>query len=191
MKIQTIRKINPLVFLFVFLLGLCVHAEEVTVKRVIDGDTFQAKNDQDEFLVRLLYVNTPESVHRDKKQNHPMGKVASDWLVKKLEGKVVNLVNPPKADSIDYFQRRLALVYLGNELINLTIIAEGLSPYFTKYGKAIEPFHTQFKAAEKDARNALRGIWSDPVLTKKYLRLKSKWGQEKEKKSKSKKKSKP
>lgn len=38
---------------------------------------------------RLLCVNTPESVHPDKKQNIPMGKVASKYTQKKPTGKYV------------------------------------------------------------------------------------------------------
>jgi micrococcal nuclease len=37
--------------------------------------------------VRLLCVHTPEFVHPDKKQNIPMGKVASKYTQKKLAGK--------------------------------------------------------------------------------------------------------
>lgn len=177
---KTLNK--TILFLFCTILFINgVFAETVKVKRVIDGDTFLAKVGQEEFLVRLLYVNTPESVHRDKKQNIPMGKVASDWLVEKIEGKTVVLELPPNADSLDFFSRRLALVYLNGELINQQIIEAGLSPYFTKYGKAAEPLHSQLVNAEKKARNLHRGIWGDPKLTKKYLRLKSKWGQEESK----------
>jgi len=39
--------------------------------------------------VRLLFVHTPEFVHPDKKQNIPMGKVASKYTQKKLAGKYV------------------------------------------------------------------------------------------------------
>jgi endonuclease YncB( thermonuclease family) len=39
--------------------------------------------------VRLLCVHTPEFVHPDKKQNIPMGKVASKYTQKKLAGKYV------------------------------------------------------------------------------------------------------
>lgn len=175
-----------LLFTFTLTIVSVSLAETVKVKRVIDGDTFHAEHNQDEFHVRLLYINTPESVHRDKKQNIPMGKVASEWLQEKIEGKEVVLERAIGADSLDRFQRRLALVYLNDEFINLRIVEEGLSPYYTKYGKAKEPLHSKFVSAEKKSRELKKGIWSDPELTKTYLRLKSKWGQDE---SKSKKKS--
>jgi len=61
------------------------------VIRVVDGDTVVIKYNGKYEKVRMLCVNTPESVHPDKKQNIPMGKVASKYTQKKLTGKYVNL----------------------------------------------------------------------------------------------------
>ena len=52
--------------------------------RVVDGDTIVINDNGKKEKVRLLCVNTPESVHPDKKQNIPMGKVASRYTQKKL-----------------------------------------------------------------------------------------------------------
>ena len=56
-------------------------AGQYKVVQVVDGDTivvyYQGKHEK----VRLLCVDTPESVHPDKKQNIPMGKVASKYQV--------------------------------------------------------------------------------------------------------------
>ncbi|HYX05353.1 MAG TPA: hypothetical protein VE912_01335 [Bacteroidales bacterium] len=66
-------------------------AGQYKVVRVVDGDTIVIKYDGEYEKVRLLCVNTPKSVHPDKKQNIPMGKVASRYTEKKLTGKDVNL----------------------------------------------------------------------------------------------------
>ena len=58
---------------------------------------------------------------------------------------------------------------------NLDLVRQGFSPYYTKYGKS-EKYDADFRAAEKQARREKLNIWGDPELTKKYLRLKSKWG---------------
>ena len=42
---------------------------------------------------------------------------------------------------------------------------------------ASERYDEDFRAAERQARKEGLGIWGDPELTQKYLRLKSKWGQ--------------
>ena len=60
--------------------------------------------------------------------------------------------------------------------LNLDLVRKGLSPYYTKYGRS-QKYDAEFRAAEKRARKKKLHIWGDPKLTKKYLRLKSKWGQ--------------
>lgn len=124
--------------------------------------------------VGLLRMNTPESVHRDKKQNIPMGKVASDYTKGRLEGKTVELKfeGPTRGN----YGRLLAYIIVDGINFNLELVSEGLSPYYTKYGRS-EKYDAEFKAAERNARSHKLNIWGDPELTKKYLRLKSKWGQ--------------
>jgi len=54
------------------------------VIRVVDGDTIVIRYSGKYENVRMLCVNTPESVHPDEKQNIPMGKVAARYVQKKL-----------------------------------------------------------------------------------------------------------
>lgn len=52
---------------------------EVKLDRVVDGDTIRIKNDSNESIkVRLIGINTPESVHSDETKNCEEGKIASD-----------------------------------------------------------------------------------------------------------------
>ncbi|MDX2496917.1 MAG: thermonuclease family protein, partial [Desulfobacterales bacterium] len=60
--------------------------------------------------------------------------------------------------------------------LNLDLVRQGLSPYYTKYGKS-QNYDSEFRSAEKLARKEKLNIWGDSELTKKYLKLKSKWGQ--------------
>ena len=58
----------------------------------------------------------------------------------------------------------------------MEMVQKDLTPYYTKYGKS-QKYDKEFKEAERLARKEKLGIWGDPELTQKYLRLKSKWGQ--------------
>jgi len=144
------------------------------VIRVVDGDTivvnYQGKHEK----IRLLWVNTPESVHPDKKQNIPMGKVASDYAKKKLTGKYVDLEFEGSRRR-GHYGRLLAYVIVDGKNFNLDLVGQGLSPYYTKYGRS-QKYNHEFRSAEKLARRQGLNIWGDPELTQKYLRLKSKWG---------------
>lgn len=144
------------------------------VIRVVDGDTivvdFQGKPEK----VRLLCVNTPESVHPDQKQNIPMGKVASNFTKTKISGKHVGLEFEGTRIRGKY-GRLLAYVILDGQNFNLELVKQGLSPYYTKYGRS-QKYDGEFKEGERFAQKNQLNIWGDPVLTKHYLKLKKKSG---------------
>lgn len=159
---------------FLLILPALSLAGQYHVMRVIDGDTIVVNYGGKKEKVRLLYVNTPESVHPDKKQNIPMGKAASDYTKKKLEGKYVDLEFEGALRG--RYGRLLAYVFVYGVNFNLDLVREGLSAYYTKYGLS-QKYDKEFREAERYARAQELNIWGDPALTQKYLRLKSKWGQ--------------
>ena len=103
-----------------------------------------------------------------------MGKVASRYTQNKLTGKDVDLEF--ESYQRGNYGRLLAYVFVDGKNINLNLVRKGLSPYYTKYGKS-HKYDAEFRSAEKQARKEKLNIWGDPELSKKYLRLKSKWGQ--------------
>ena len=160
---------------FIITIPAIVLAGQYKVVRVVDGDTIVIQYGGKYEKVRLLCVDTPESVHPDAKQNIPMGETASRYSQKKLAGKYINLEFEIKRLRGNH-GRLLAYVFVDGQNLNLDLVRQGLSPYYTKYGKS-EKYDSEFRAAEKQARKYKLNIWGDPELTKKYLRLKSKWGQ--------------
>jgi micrococcal nuclease len=174
------RKMRTVYILLALLLvfPMLAFAGQYKVVRVVDGDTIVIRYNGKYEKVRLLCVDTPESVHPDKKQNIPMGKVASRYTQKKLldeYGKYVDLEFEMSRIRGNY-GRLLAYVFTNGQNLNLDLVRRGLSPYYTKYGKS-KKYDAEFRDAEKQARKENLNIWGDPELTKKYLRLKSKWGQ--------------
>lgn len=56
-----------------------IELESVILKRVVDGDTLIATNSNNEDLrIRLIGVDTPESVHPDKDRNTQEGDLATN-----------------------------------------------------------------------------------------------------------------
>jgi micrococcal nuclease len=122
-------KIFAIATVFLLTLPITSQADQSKVIRIVDGDTivvnYKGKNEK----VRLLCVNTPESVHPDKKQNTFMGKVASNYAKKRLKGKYVDLeFEGPKRGK---YGRLLAYVIVDGDNFNLELVREGLSPYYT------------------------------------------------------------
>jgi len=77
-----VKKIAVLVVLLVVLPSLsCTPLTPITITRVIDGDTLEVTlEDGTVEKVRLLCVNTEESVHPDRKRNTAFGKETSDHV---------------------------------------------------------------------------------------------------------------
>jgi len=171
---KKLQKIIPFLITSLFLLSTLSLAAQHRVIRIVDGDTIVVDDQGKHEKVRLLCVNTPESVHPDKKQNIPMGKVASNYAKERFKGKYVDLEfeGPIRGR----YGRLLAYVFVDGVNFNLELVREGLSPYYTKYGLS-QKYDKEFREAEQYAQKQKLNIWGDPELTQKYLRLKSKWGQ--------------
>ncbi len=131
------------------------------VSRVVDGDTIVIKLDGAETKVRLIGVDTPETVH-PQKQVEVYGKEASRFTENLLKGEQVYLEYEPGGDRLDKYGRLLAYVYRAPDglFVNLEIIRQGYGHAYTKY-----PFQymEQFRKAERKARDAQKGLWGiDP-----------------------------
>jgi micrococcal nuclease len=176
-RIIKLKSISILLALLFVLPALAI-AGQYEVVRVVDGDTIVIRYNGKFEKIRLLCVNTPEFVHPDKKQNVPMGKVASRYVQKKLLDEYDRYIELEfEVDRIRGNNGRLlAYVFVNGKNLNIDLVRQGLSPYYTKYGKS-QKYDAEFRAAERLARKEKLNIWGDPELTKKYLRLKSKWGQ--------------
>ncbi len=148
--------------------------ELVTVKRVIDGDTFEidSKDENGKYLhVRLLGIDTPEKYEsaklekdaersgKDKKVIQRLGQLASDYVKKLCEGKKVILEPEPNYEDKDVYGRLLRYIYLEDgTFVNKKIVEEGYGNAFRKY--LVSKLNEIIKA-EEDARRNNRGLWGD------------------------------
>jgi micrococcal nuclease len=139
--------------------------------RVIDGDTLVARlEDGREEKVRLLGVDTPETVH----PNLPVqcyGPEASKFLKEYLPPGTTIFLATETGNKYDHFGRMIAYVLVVQktvdhqnqiirynvEMVNLRLIYEGYARAYTRY-----PFLLQeeFVETEREAREARRGLWS-------------------------------
>lgn len=100
-----------------------------TVTRVVDGDTIVVDIDGTAETVRLIGVDTPESVHPDADKNTEAGVAASDYTKAALEGKEVEL--ELDVQERDKYGRLLAYVYLDGVMYNKTLLEEGVADIAT------------------------------------------------------------
>src|SRR5262245_45508744 len=127
------------------------------VLRTVDGDTIEIEQDGKPVKVRLIGVDTPETVHPSKPVEE-YGKEASRFTANLLKGESVYLAFDK--DKTDKYGRTLAYVYRAPDglFVNLEIIRQGYGHAYVKY-----PFDNDlmavFRHYEKDAREAGRGLW--------------------------------
>lgn len=133
--------------------------EEAVVLRVIDGDTIQVLNSEGkEETVRMLLVDTPESVHPDKTPQM-FGKEASDFTKKHLQGKKITLEKG--VIDKDRYGRTLAYVFVDGINFNKRLIEKG----YARVAYVQEPntkYLDEFKKAEEKAKKKGLNIWSVP-----------------------------
>ena len=127
----------------------------VRVARVIDGDTFEIINKGKSERVRLIGVDTPETVKPNSKVQ-PFGPEASSFTKKMIEGKMVRLEFD--VQERDKYGRLLAYVYLEDgTLLNSRLLEEGLATIMT-----VPPnvrMANTFLGIQKKTQKQKKGIW--------------------------------
>lgn len=126
------------------------------VTRVVDGDTIKVTFNGKEESVRLIGIDTPESVHPDASKNIVEGKTASAYTKEKLEGKVVELEFD--AQERDQYGRLLAYVWIDGVMFNKTLLSEGYAQVST-YPPNVK-YVDEFTKLQGQARNNNKGFWA-------------------------------
>lgn len=135
----------------------CLEPTEVTVVRVLDGDTFDIEpalelpDGGSVDRVRLLCVDAPELTGGEC-----YGDEAKDWLTERLEGQEVTLHFSEECTGS--YDRALAYVKHGGDLINVEIARAGyalpLDEWFSDY-----PCCDEVAQAVREAQEAGEGGW--------------------------------
>ena len=134
-------------------------SNEFKVQKVVDGDTIEILKHGRTEKVRLIGVDTPETLD-PRKPVQCFGKEASNNTKHILEGQVVRIETDPLVGERDKYNRILAYVWLGNdELINLELVSGGFAHEYT-YRSQSYKYQSEFKLAEKTAQANNLGFWS-------------------------------
>ena len=136
------------------------------VVRVVDGDTIVAEVDGENVTVRLIGLDTPETVD-PRKPVECFGKAASDEAGRLFGVGYVRLETDPSQGLYDKYGRLLAYVYIPLDsvqeglLVNKYLISEGYGHEYT-YNLPYK-YQAEFEAAEREARENKKGLWAEGV----------------------------
>lgn len=128
------------------------------VTRVVDGDTVRVDRDGQEIVVRLIGLDTPETVAPDRPVEC-FGPEASARTKDLVDGGQVWLEYDEASGLTDKYDRTLAFVWLDNDtMLNEVLVAEGFAEEVTYTdGYAHQ---ADLRAAEARARETGAGLWS-------------------------------
>lgn len=128
------------------------------VLRVVDGDTIDVNINGTKERVRLIGINTPETVD-PKRSVQCYGPEASKHMHELLAGKSVSLEQDPLAGDRDKYGRLLRHVFFDGQDINAEEIKDG---YAFEYTYQHKPYthQAEYKKLQDEAKQNQRGLWS-------------------------------
>jgi len=133
---------------------------------VTDGDTIKVQMGGERERVRLLGINTPETVD-PRRPVQCFGREASARMKALVEGRKVHLATDPAEDRYDRHGRLLAYVWLPDgTFVNLEMVRGGYAneaDYGTEYA-----YRSIFRAAAREAEAAGRGLWAPDTCAGDY-----------------------
>lgn len=149
------------------------------VVKVIDGDTVKIKlPNSNEETVRLLLIDTPETVHPTK-DVQPFGPEASQFSK--------NLMPPNSEVEVelgigerDKYGRLLAYFYVDGKMVNKMLLEKGLARVAYVYPPNTK-YLDEFEAIQKKAQQKEVGIWSieNYVTSRGFTETKTKYTEQK------------
>lgn len=138
------------------------------VKKVVDGDTLTVEHPNFASLprkkpsnktynnLRLIGIDTPESVHPNKAKNVPEGRVASNFVKQYVRKGQLVLLRFDR-ELLDHYDRLLAYVYVDGVNLNELIMSEGMAT-----PEPVAPnttFAQRFLQLAREAYEAAKGFW--------------------------------
>ncbi len=149
MKMQVIRRVFVFLLFFLLLPAAGVYAWTAEVLTVGDGDSFTVRRDGRTHKVRLYGIDSPELGQAHGRNTRQL---ARSWL----QGRRVE-VEPMYQDK---FGRTVALVWVGERLLNEELVRSGAAWVSPKFCQSRRVCDRMFDIQEK-ARQARLGLWRD------------------------------
>ncbi len=132
--------------------------ELAEITRVVDGDTVEALINGAKERIRLIGINTPETVDPRRKVEC-FGKEASAKARALLAGKNVKLVKDGTQDERDKYGRLLRHIFLADgKNFGLEMIRQGYAYEYTY--RVPYAYQDEYKTAERLARDDGAGLWA-------------------------------
>ena len=152
------KKVILLVILFLVSINNIYAKEIVEYSDCVDGDTIKIVLNNKKYTVRMLAVDTPESVHPTKEVEY-YGKEASEYTCKLVKNaKKLEVEYDPASDKTDKYDRLLVWVFVDGELLQKKLIQNGYAKVAYLYGNYM--YTDELKQVQELASAKNLGIWN-------------------------------
>lgn len=148
------------ILLFILLMiPINIYAEEVDFYKCVDGDTIKVTFNEEVITVRMLAIDTPESVSTQVEDEY-YGKEASDYTCNLItNANTIELEYDSNSDKTDKYGRTLAWVFIDNELLQNLLVRNGYAEVAYLYGDY--KYTNILEESEILAKKEKLGIWKD------------------------------
>lgn len=154
------------ILITVFFLGINTISAKETVKfsDCVDGDTIKVLLDNKKYTVRMLAVDTPESVHPTKGVEY-YGKEASDYTCNLVKtAKKIEIEYDDNSDKTDKYDRLLVWVFVDGKLLQNELVANGYAKVAYLYDDY--KYTNTLKDSQEKASAKNIGLWNETEKTK-------------------------
>lgn len=158
------KKIILLISIFFIGINNIYAKEIVKFSDCVDGDTIKVLLDNKKYTIRMLAVDTPESVHPTKEIEY-YGKEASEYTCNLVKNaKKLEIEYDDNSDKTDKYDRLLVWVFVDGKLLQKELISNGYAKVAYlyddyKYTKELE--NAQELVSAKNI-----GIWNEEAKNK-------------------------
>lgn len=153
------KKLVIITCLFLLNINLVYAKDTVMFSSCVDGDTIKVTLEGEVRTVRLLAVDTPESVHPTKGVEY-YGKEASEYTCNLVtNAKKIELEYDDNSAKEDKYNRLLAWVFVDDELLQELLVENGYAKVAYLYGDY--KYTTKLESIQELASAKNIGIWNE------------------------------
>ena len=155
-----------ILILSIFFIGINIVNAKETVKfsSCVDGDTIKVLVGKEEKTIRMLAVDTPESVHPTKGVEY-YGKEASEYTCNKVKNaKKIEIEYDNNSDKTDKYDRLLVWVFTDGTLLQKNLVSNGYAKVAYLYGDYKYASILEKEQELASAKNI--GIWNEDAKNK-------------------------
>lgn len=158
------KKIILIISIFFIGINFTYAKETVKFSDCVDGDTIKVLVDKKEYTIRMLAIDTPESVHPTKGVEY-YGKEASNYTCNLVKNaKKLEIEYDDDSDKIDKYDRLLVWVFVDGKLLQKELVSNGYAKVAYLYGDY--KYTSELEDAQELASAKNIGIWNEEAKNK-------------------------